>query len=68
MGHICDRQHHLACRGWVVLYDWLGTPDTPPQLNVTQGDIRTAGEQFYVPFTVENTGGIRRKTFRSSVS
>ncbi len=41
----------------LVLYDWLGTPDILPQLNVTQGDIRTVGEQFYVPFTVENTGG-----------
>lgn len=41
----------------LVLFDWLGTSDIPPQLSVTQGNIRTAGEQFYVPFTVENTGG-----------
>lgn len=46
----------LAVVGLVV-YDWLGTPDTPPELHVTQGDIRTAGAHFYVPFTVENTGG-----------
>jgi uncharacterized protein (TIGR02588 family) len=41
----------------LVLYDWLGSPDTPPQFNVTQGNIRATNEQFYVPFTVENTGG-----------
>lgn len=37
---------------------------TPPQLNVTQGDIRAAGEQFYIPFTVENTGDGTTQTVR----
>lgn len=41
----------------LILYDWLATPDTPPIVAVTPGAVRTAGDQFYVPFTLENTGG-----------
>lgn len=42
----------------LIVYDWIATPAAPPILTVQQnGDVREAGGQFYVPFTVENTGG-----------
>jgi uncharacterized protein (TIGR02588 family) len=42
----------------LVLYVWLGQQRKPPILSVTyQNEIRTANGQFYVPFTLTNTGG-----------
>lgn len=42
----------------LVLYDWLITPAQPPVISVRQnGAVWAAGDQFYVPFTIENTGG-----------
>ena len=46
----------LAIVGLVV-YDWLVTPPSPPVLRVTSGEVQQREDQFYVPFTVENTGG-----------
>lgn len=42
----------------LIVYDWLGTPPTPPVLEVQQLEpIRAENEQFYVPFELHNTGG-----------
>ncbi|HEX6288843.1 MAG TPA: TIGR02588 family protein [Herpetosiphonaceae bacterium] len=42
----------------LVIYDWVATPSTPPAISLTQSDtIREIDGQFYVPFTIENTGG-----------
>ena len=42
----------------LVIYDWIATPPTPPVLSLTQsGAVRQASGQFYVPFTITNTGG-----------
>jgi len=42
----------------LVIYDWVGTPPSPPIISLTQnGEIREADGLFYVPFTITNTGG-----------
>lgn len=42
----------------LVLYSWLTGEDQPPVLSVKlEGEIRQVEGQFYVPFTVSNTGG-----------
>jgi uncharacterized protein (TIGR02588 family) len=47
----------------LVIYDWVGTPPTPPVISLTRsGDIREVNGQFYVPFTIQNTGGDTAET------
>lgn len=42
----------------LVVYQWVTKKDQPPVLSVTtDAQVRQAGEQFYIPFTVANTGG-----------
>lgn len=42
----------------LVIYDWVSVPPTPPTFQLTQsGPIRAEGGQFYVPFSVTNSGG-----------
>jgi uncharacterized protein (TIGR02588 family) len=42
----------------LVLFQWLTQKNQPPMLSVTrQSEIRQAPGQFYVPFSVTNTGG-----------
>lgn len=42
----------------LVIYEWVNKSDQPPILAVTPaGKILEAQGQFYVPFTVTNTGG-----------
>ncbi len=44
--------------GGLVLYLWFGVPQTPPVITISQtGDTREVAGQYYVPFTVRNTGG-----------
>lgn len=46
----------------LLLYDWLATPQSPPNLQVTQGEVWQTNDQFYVPFTLQNTGGDTAET------
>jgi len=42
----------------LVLYNWLAKKQEPPVISVTRNTpIRETQGQFYVPFTVTNTGG-----------
>jgi uncharacterized protein (TIGR02588 family) len=42
----------------LVVYDWISAPSSPPVIELTQSEeIRAEGGQFYVPFTVTNSGG-----------
>ena len=42
----------------LVIYNWITMPGTPPVIQLRQSDaVRADGGQFYVPFTVTNTGG-----------
>ncbi|MBE9129086.1 MULTISPECIES: TIGR02588 family protein [unclassified Coleofasciculus] len=42
----------------LVIYQWFTQKERPPVLSVTsESEIRQASGQFYVPFTVTNTGG-----------
>ena len=42
----------------LVCYTWLTGDTNPPVLSVTTGtEIRKANQQYYVPFTVSNSGG-----------
>jgi uncharacterized protein (TIGR02588 family) len=42
----------------LVVYEWITKKDQPPILSVTtDSQVRQAGKQFYVPFTIANTGG-----------
>ena len=42
----------------LVIYDWIATPPSPPIISLAQsGEIREVDGQFYVPFTIKNTGG-----------
>jgi uncharacterized protein (TIGR02588 family) len=42
----------------LVVYEWISKKDQPPVLSVTtDSQVRQAGKQFYVPFTIANTGG-----------
>lgn len=42
----------------LVFYAWVLSQHSPPVLEVeAQGPVRVVEDQFYVPFTVENTGG-----------
>jgi uncharacterized protein (TIGR02588 family) len=48
----------LGCLVALVIYSWATHKDLPPTLSVTaNSEIRKANGQFYVPFTVTNTGG-----------
>jgi len=47
----------LALTIGLVVYVWLFTPQGEPVLQITQGTLRQQDGYFYVPFTVENTGG-----------
>lgn len=48
----------LACIVGLVFHEWLTQEHKPPVLSVThQSEIRQAPGQFYVPFSVTNTGG-----------
>lgn len=48
----------LAIIVGLVFYQWLTQKNQPPVLSVTrQGEIRKAPGQFYVPFSITNTGG-----------
>jgi uncharacterized protein (TIGR02588 family) len=42
----------------LVVYQWVTKKDQPPILSVTtNAQVRQAEGQFYIPFTVTNTGG-----------
>ncbi|MGD2182683.1 TIGR02588 family protein [Lusitaniella coriacea] len=42
----------------LVLYRWVATKDQPPVISVTSDpEIRKVEGQFYLPYTVTNTGG-----------
>jgi len=42
----------------LVAWDWLTAENQPPILTVRQtGSVRTVDGQFYIPFTVTNSGG-----------
>lgn len=42
----------------LICYTWVTGDTNPPILSVTTGkEIRQVNEQYYVPFTVINTGG-----------
>jgi uncharacterized protein (TIGR02588 family) len=42
----------------LVVYQWVTKKDQPPVLSVTTDtQVRQAEGQFYIPFTVANTGG-----------
>ncbi|MDY7015714.1 MAG: TIGR02588 family protein [Cyanobacteriota bacterium] len=48
----------LATLVSLVVYSWITTEDRPPVLSVqTVPEIRQADGQFYVSFTIANTGG-----------
>lgn len=48
----------LAVIVGLVIYKWLTQKDQPPVLSVSRpSEIRQAPGQFYVPFSVKNTGG-----------
>lgn len=48
----------LAAIAGLVIYQWLTKQESPPVVAVTSsGKIREAQGDFYVPFTVTNTGG-----------
>lgn len=54
----------LAVAGLVV-YDWVSSPATPPVIELRQsGPARAEGSQFYVPFTVINSGGSPAETIQ----
>lgn len=42
----------------LICYTWVTGDTNPPILSVTTGkEIRQVNDQYYVPFTVANTGG-----------
>lgn len=48
----------LATLIGLVIYKWVTQKDQPPLLSVTpETEIRQAPGQFYVPFSITNTGG-----------
>jgi len=48
----------VAAIAGLVIWDWLTAQNQPPVLTVSQtGTVRTAKGQFYVPFSVTNSGG-----------
>ncbi len=48
----------LGAIAGLVIYAWVTEQDRPPVLTLERREqIREAQGQFYVPFTVENTGG-----------
>jgi uncharacterized protein (TIGR02588 family) len=48
----------LATIVGLVIYEWLTQSNEPPVLSVTrQSEIREAPGQYYVPFSITNTGG-----------
>ena len=49
----------------LVVYDWVSSPATPPVIELRQsGPARAEGGQFYVPFTVTNSGGNTAETIQ----
>lgn len=47
----------LASVVGLVLYKWMTQENEPPVLVTRQSEIREVPGQFYVPFSVTNTGG-----------
>lgn len=48
----------LAVIVGLVIYKWVSQKNQPPVLSVTRSsEIREAQGQFYVPFSIQNTGG-----------
>lgn len=48
----------LAAVIGLVVYEWLTQEKQPPVLSVSpSSEVREAPGQYYVPFSVENTGG-----------
>lgn len=48
----------LAAIVGLVIYKWLTQKNQPPVLSITRSsEIREAPGQYYVPFSVTNTGG-----------
>jgi uncharacterized protein (TIGR02588 family) len=48
----------LAVIVGLVIYKWLTQKNQPPVLSISRSsEIRQAPGQFYVPFSVKNTGG-----------
>lgn len=48
----------VAAIAGLVVWDWLTAQNQPPILTVSQtGAVRTVADQFYVPFTITNSGG-----------
>jgi uncharacterized protein (TIGR02588 family) len=48
----------LAAIVGLVIYRWVTTEAQPPVLSVkTEPEIRQVEGQFYIPFTIANTGG-----------
>jgi uncharacterized protein (TIGR02588 family) len=42
----------------LILLTWVKQSDEPPVLSVLQeSEVRVAGGEYYVPFTLKNTGG-----------
>lgn len=45
---------------FLIVYSWVTGDDSPPVLSVTtesKSSLRHIGRQYYVPFTVKNSGG-----------
>jgi uncharacterized protein (TIGR02588 family) len=48
----------LATVVGLIIYVWLEKKEQPPILSISREEaIQKLNEQFYVPFTIENTGG-----------
>ncbi|HAA26407.1 MAG TPA: TIGR02588 family protein [Cyanobacteria bacterium UBA8553] len=48
----------LAAIVGLVIYKWMTQKNQPPVLSITRSsEVREAPGQFYVPFSVKNTGG-----------
>ena len=48
----------LAAIVGLVIYKWVTQKNQPPVLSITRSsEVREAPGQFYVPFSVKNTGG-----------
>ena len=41
----------------LICYAWISGDNNPPILSVTTSEVRVADQQYYVPFTISNTGG-----------
>ncbi|MBE9078550.1 TIGR02588 family protein [Romeria aff. gracilis LEGE 07310] len=41
----------------LVIYDWQVSRDRPPAFQITTESVRFTDSRYYVPFTIQNTGG-----------